>query len=1035
MQQDFAWKEQLLALSARAFDNEASCIEKLLPDTERFKHLAQEIRDTAEKYVKALREEPARASIENFLQEYKLSSKEGITVMCLSEALLRIPDSRTATDLIYDKLKAADWEKHVGKSKSLYVNASTWGMMLTGRLGQWSDLPSDGVGGVIAKLVSRLGEPVAREAIKAAMHIISGQFVLGDTIEAGIKRAKNHMDEGNMFSFDMLGEGARSTAQAQMYYQSYLNTATALGGLVEAGKPIYRQHNMSVKLSALHPRYELLQRDKVFDELYPRLHTIITKAKQLGFGITIDAEESTRFDIGLDVISALMQDKELVGYEGIGVVVQAYQKRAFGLIDLLQEWAIKYRRRIPVRLVKGAYWDNEVKQAQINGLPGYPVFTRKSNTDVSYLACASKLIDYAGHLYPQFASHNVHTVASIMTAAKGIEFEFQRLHGMGESFYNKLAERGIPCRIYAPVGPHEELLPYLIRRLLENGANTSFVYQLLDESQSVDALLTHPLDKVNQHRGNPNPTIPAPLSLYPDRRNSRGYDYGNMSHMQHITGELKARLDTHWIARPLASNVTLSGGAQEVHNPAQHDKVIGSTIMVSRDEADVFIAMAEKAFGDWRHSPVSYRFQCIERAAKMLEKRRYEAIALLVKEAGKTLKDAVAEVREAEDFCRYYAAQARKFMERPHELPGPTGERNQLSLHGKGVFVCISPWNFPLAIFTGQIVAALLTGNSVIAKPAQQTTLMAHWMCQLLHAAGVPKDVLLLAPGDGSTVGAALVADPRIAGVAFTGSTTVATSINTALATRHAPIGTLIAETGGQNCMVVDSSALLEQVADDVLVSAFGSAGQRCSALRVLYVQEDIAGKLLELLTGAMHALHVGDPALLTTDIGPVIDARAKASLQAHISAHQGQVLAQYTLDEERTSGGHFVAPTIIGLKSMKELTEEQFGPVLHIIRYKSSALEEVVDEINSTGYGLTFGVHSRIEERIQYLTQHVRAGNIYVNRSMIGAVVGVQPFGGEGLSGTGPKAGGPNYLFRFMHERCISTNTTAIGGNLALLT
>lgn len=1026
----------LMEISDHAFSDEQACMDFLLPKTEIFSVKADDIHSRAERYVKAIRENKADIGIENFLQQYRLGTKEGITIMCLAEALLRIPDSHTANALIYDKLHSSDWEQHLGKSQSLFVNASTWGMMLTGKITGLGDMPSDGVGGVIGKLVSRMGEPIIREALKHAMHIISEQFVIGNTIEAAIKKAEEYEEKGYLLSYDMLGEGARTGTQAQIYYQSYLNAIDAVSKTTQKNQSLFEKPSISVKLSALHPKYYLLHFHSVMEELMPRLKTIIKKAVDNELCVSIDAEETYRLDISIAIFQELLADKDFNDYDGLGFVLQAYQKRAFHVIEHLGTLAKKNKRRIPIRLVKGAYWDQEVKRTQDMGLPDYPVFTRKSHTDVSYLACAAQITEYDDYFYPQFATHNALTVSSILEVLGGkMRFEFQRLYGMGETFYEQLVEK-IPCRIYAPVGEHKELLPYLIRRLLENGANTSFINLLLDHDQPINQILADPISKAIRNDGYSNPDTPLPLEMYPDRRNSPGFDLGNMVHLNKLDNVVKEFSDHKWECSPIINGKDVGVKKHDVFCPFDKNRNIGAVGFCNAYNAGLALTSADNAFHKWSRTSVVERFVAIDKAASLLEKNMNEAIALCVYEAGKTVKDAIAEVREAIDYCRYYAAIARKNFEIPKAMSGPTGESNMLSLHGRGTFVCISPWNFPLAIFTGQIVAALLAGNTVVAKPAQQTSLIAGFMVKLLHEAGVPGNVLHLLPGTGEELGPVFINDLRVKGVAFTGSTETARKINISLANREGPIIPFIAETGGQNAMVVDSSALPEQALDDIITSAFESAGQRCSSLRVLYVQEFVADKYESLLSGALEQLKIGPTNDLTSDIGPVIDEKAKKSLLAHINNMSGsaKLVAKSKIDLDSDKNGHYVAPHIFEIKSITELSKEVFGPILHIVRYKSGEIERVIEEINSTGYGLTFGIHSRIEHKIEEIGVAIKAGNIYVNRSMIGAAVGVQPFGGQGLSGTGPKAGGPNYLMRFATERTVSVNTAAIGGNISLL-
>jgi RHH-type transcriptional regulator, proline utilization regulon repressor / proline dehydrogenase / delta 1-pyrroline-5-carboxylate dehydrogenase len=1034
-----------------------------------------------------------QGAIEAFMRQYDLSSEEGVLLMCVAEALLRIPDSETADRLIRDKLGDADWKKHLGSSDSLFVNASTWGLMLTGRMVSLSEETRRNVTGALRRLVGRAGDPVIRLAVRQAMRIMGHQFVMGRTIEDALKRSRRGDSARYRYSFDMLGEAALTARDAARYQEAYRRGIAAIGAMGPY-PDLFAAPSISVKLSALHPRYEHAKRQRVLAELAPRVLELAQRAKANGIGFTIDAEEADRLELSLDVITAVYVDDSLAGWEGLGVAVQSYLKRAPAVIDHLAALAREHGRRMPMRLVKGAYWDSEIKRSQIDGHAGYPVFTRKPNTDVSYLACARRMLMATDAFYPMFASHNAHTIAAIHHMAQRIlpqtrathpadgpadrelrpgmaerqpaqqaqrssskatpfearvarsqdggaahEYEFQRLHGMGKDLYDEVipADRlGVPCRVYAPVGSHEDLLPYLVRRLLENGANSSFVNKVTDPDVSPAELVADPVRTVAAADSIPHPKIPPPVALYgPDRKNSMGVNFANDLELNVLAERINAAVRP-WQAAPLVPGASGSGPAIAVRSPADRRIEVGHWQAADAAMVEQALANAVTAQPDWDRLPAASRATILEHAADLLEGRMPEFIALCTREAGKTIPDGVAEVREAVDFCRYYAMQARRQFGHPEPLPGPTGESNQLQLVGRGVFVCISPWNFPLAIFIGQIAAALLAGNSVIAKPAEQTTLVGHAAVKLLHEAGVPEAVLQFLPGDGATVGAALTKDPRVAGVAFTGSTETARAINRALAARDAAIGVLIAETGGQNAMIADSSALPEQLVKDVMTSAFGSAGQRCSAARVLFVQTDVAEKVMTMLAGAMDELKVGDPGLLSTDLGPVIDDDALATLEAHAErmGREARLVKQVALGPE-CAHGSFFAPRAYELSSLSQLTREVFGPVLHVLRFQASELDRVIDAINATGYGLTLGIHSRIDSTIERIAGRVRAGNCYVNRTMIGAVVGVQPFGGEGLSGTGPKAGGPHYLLRFANERTLTVNTTAAGGNASLLT
>ncbi|MEO8367150.1 MAG: bifunctional proline dehydrogenase/L-glutamate gamma-semialdehyde dehydrogenase PutA [Pseudoxanthomonas sp.] len=991
-----------------------------------------------------------QGAIEAFMRQYDLGSEEGVLLMCVAEALLRIPDQDTADKLIRDKLGDADWRKHMGESDSVLVNASTWGLMLTGKLVSLNDLTRHDVRGAFKRLVGRVGEPVIRLAVRQAMRIMGHQFVMGRTIGEALSRSRKGDNANYRYSFDMLGEGALTSMDAARYLEAYRKAIHSIGKTGPFAD-IFAAPSISIKLSALHPRYEHAKRERVMAELAPGILELAQLARSYAIGFTIDAEEADRLELSLDLIEATFADKSLDGWEGYGLAVQAYQKRTPYVIDFLADLARRVGRRMPVRLVKGAYWDAEVKRAQVEGHPGYPVFTRKPNTDVSYLANARRLLDNSDALYPMFATHNAQTIAAIRSIAAGRDYEHQKLHGMGDDLYAEVvpaARLGIPCRVYAPVGSHEDLLPYLVRRLLENGANSSFVNRITDEKVAIDDLIRDPVEVVLAFDSIPHPRIPLPVQLFQnqapslstDRKNSMGANLANDNELRTLAEQVNAAFEQAgphgWRAAPLVPGAVLSTRALPVTNPADRRQTVGEW-----HAADV--AIVEKALHNavtaqpgWDRTPAAGRATILEHAAELLEARMPEFIALCVKEAGKTIPDGVAEVREAVDFLRYYAAQARAQFGAPERLPGPTGESNELQLHGRGVFVCISPWNFPLAIFLGQVAAALAAGNSVIAKPAEQTNLIGHAAVQLLHEAGVPENVVQFLPGDGAVVGAALTKDPRVAGVAFTGSTDTARAINRAMAARDAAIGVLIAETGGQNAFIADSSALPEQLVKDAIGSAFTSAGQRCSAARVLFVQEDIADKVIGMLAGAMDELKVGDPGLLSTDVGPVIDADALQILEDHAVRmdKDARLIKRAPVDAAVAHGSYF-APGAWELQSLDQLHQEVFGPALHVLRWKGEDLDKVIDAINATGYGLTLGVHSRIDETIDRIAARVKVGNVYVNRNQIGAVVGVQPFGGQGLSGTGPKAGGPHYLPRFATEKTVTVNTTAAGGNASLLT
>jgi len=1013
-----------------------------LPEAERAAAQA-----TAADLVRRVR---ARASdqgaVEAFMRQYDLGSDEGVLLMCVAEALLRIPDQGTADALIRDKLGDANWKRHLGQSDSVLVNASTWGLMLTGRLVDLADDTKRDVHGAFQRLIGRAGEPVIRLAVRQAMKIMGHQFVLGRTIEEALTRSRKGDNAPYRYSFDMLGEGALTTKDALRYLEAYRQAIHAIG-CTGPFADVFAAPSISVKLSALHPRYEHAKRARVLSELGAGLLELSQLAKSYGIGLTIDAEETDRLELSLDLIFQVLGDDSLRDWNGFGIVVQAYQKRAPFVIDYIAHMARELGRRIPVRLVKGAYWDAEVKRAQVEGQAGYPLFTRKQNTDVSYLANARRLLDAGDAVYPMFATHNAQTIATVHRMARAMrnrrDFEFQKLHGMGDDLYAEVipADRlDVPCRVYAPVGSHEDLLPYLVRRLLENGANSSFVNRITDESISIDELIRDPVEAVSGFDPIPHPRIPLPVNLYRSqnepRDNSMGLNLANDDQLRELAAAINQSGAGSWTAAPLVPGATATGDRIAVTNPADRREVVGHWQAADTATVERALQNAVAAQPGWDAMPASARAAILEHAATLLEARMPAYMAMCTKEAGKTLPDGIAEVREAVDFLRYYALQAREHFA-PIALPGPTGESNQLQLSGRGVFACISPWNFPLAIFIGQVAAALAAGNTVIAKPAEQTNLIGYAAVRLMHEAGVPQDVLQYLPGDGATVGAALTRDPRVAGVCFTGSTDTARLINRTLAGRDAgPIATLIAETGGQNAMIADSSSLPEQVVKDALGSAFTSAGQRCSAARVLLVQEDIADKVVSMLAGAMAELSVGDPGLPSTDVGPVIDNDAKCILDEHAArmASQATLIAEARLGPG-TEHGTFFAPTAWELKSLSALDSEKFGPALHVVRWKADELDAVVDAINTTGYGLTLGIHSRIDATIDRIVSRAKVGNIYVNRNQIGAVVGVQPFGGQGLSGTGPKAGGPHYLPRFATEKTVTVNTTAAGGNASLLT
>jgi RHH-type proline utilization regulon transcriptional repressor/proline dehydrogenase/delta 1-pyrroline-5-carboxylate dehydrogenase len=984
--------------------------------------------------------------IDAFMHEYELSSEEGIILMCLAEALLRIPDKDTADALIAEKIGGGRWERHLGASDSLFVNASTFGLMITGRVVRLGVDAGSGPAAILKRLVARTGEPFIRQAIRQAMRILGDNFVLGRTIEEALARSAALEDKGYRFSYDMLGERARTAADGDRYYARYMQAIEAVGKARPAphASPaaLAARPGVSVKLSAIHPRFEPGKEERLAAELEPRVVELARAARARGLGLTIDAEEQDRLEPLLGVFAAAFAHPALRGWPGLGLAVQAYGKRAIPLLRWLRRLSEAERKRIPVRLVKGAYWDSEIKWAQERGLADYPVFTRKVHTDVSYLACMRLLLSDKDAFFPQFATHNAHSLAAAYVAAGEAEFEFQRLHGMGEALYEEVVGPGklnAACRIYAPVGAHADLVSYLVRRLLENGANTSFVNRLADEAAPIDDIVRDPVAHVEEERGRGETLrrLPRPPEIYlPERLNSRGMALDQPLVRRALLDEMAAELTGGHAAAPLVAGKATEDGeaAQLVLCPHDRRERVGTVRHASPAAVAAAVAAADAAAHAWDRLGGPKRAEILDKAADLYERDRVRLMAVMVREAGKTVENALGDVREAIDFLRYYAAEARRLFSGPVSLRGPTGETNLLELRGRGPFVCISPWNFPLAIFTGQVAAALAAGNPVLAKPAEQTPIVAYLAAGLLHEAGVPPDVLSLLPGDGS-VGAALVADPRIAGVAFTGSNATAWAIQKALAERRGNIVPFVAETGGLNAMIADSTALPEQAIRDLVRSAFDSAGQRCSAARIFFVQSDVAKPMIDMLVGAVEALEVGDPLDFATDIGPVIDEDAMDRLDAHKMRmqRQGAELVDLPLPDS-CRAGTYVTPAVFEIADAGLLKEEVFGPILHVVRYEAGHLDKVVAAINASGYGLTLGLHSRLAATADYVAANARVGNLYVNRNQIGAVVGVQPFGGEGLSGTGPKAGGPNYLLRFAIERVRATDITATGGNIGLL-
>jgi RHH-type proline utilization regulon transcriptional repressor/proline dehydrogenase/delta 1-pyrroline-5-carboxylate dehydrogenase len=984
---------------------ETEAIDRILPIAEVNPRARSRAWERARRMVLQIRQaQEGHGGVDALLKEYSLSTAEGVVLMCLAEALLRVPDRGTQDELIRDKLSKGQWTPHLGNSESLFVNASAWGLLLTGNMVNYADKRKSDHFGLLKKTLGRLGEPVIRRAMNIAMKVMGRQFVMGESIEDAVKRAQDKEKQGYVYSYDMLGEGARTTDDANRYYDSYVQAIKVIGKAA-AGKGPRLSPGISVKLSAIHPRYEFTHKERVMAELPLRLKALCLMAKEYNIGLTVDAEEADRLDLSLDIIESVFRDPDLHGWTGFGLAVQAYQKRAIHVIEWLRELTLEVGRKMMVRLVKGAYWDTEIKLSQQAGLEAFPVFTRKSSTDVSYHACANRLLAYRDTIYPQFATHNAYTASVIIELAEDDKqgFEFQCLHGMGDSLYDQVVrEEKIQCRVYAPVGEHEDLLAYLVRRLLENGANSSFVNAIVDDTRPVESLLMDPVEKTQRLNVRYNKLIQAPSDLYaPERANSKGLDLTDINALKTLKFELE-RWQTHYHLLPEA----IAEGAIAVRNPARQTDIVGSHIYA--DEKAILGALdtVSAGFSAWSSMPMTARSEILIRAADSLERHMPELIALCIREAGKVTQDGIDEVREAVDFCRYYAARALELDDDTRLVP-------------RGVVLCISPWNFPLAIFLGQVAAALVTGNTVIAKPAEQTSLIAKRAAELMYAIGLPEDALQVVVAKGPDVGNVLLPDERIKGVIFTGSTQTGAFISKMLAQRGGEQVPLIAETGGQNCMIVDSTALPEQVVDDVVASGFQSAGQRCSALRVLFVQEDIAETIITMLVGAMRELHLGDPAKLATDVGPVIDAKALNSLRDHAAymEENGTLLYRCELPRDTQEGTYF-PPTLYEISDLSVLTREVFGPVVHLVRFKAKALDKVMDQINSTGFGLTMGIHSRIEERAYELATRSRVGNVYINRNMIGAIVGAQPFGGRGLSGTGPKAGGPHYLPRLMMEK-----------------
>lgn len=986
--------------------DEQTLVQNLLEQARCDEH-ADGIKKLTTQLVGKVRTARKKASgVDALMHEFSLSSQEGVALMCLAEALLRIPDKATADKLIRDKIAKGDWRSHTGNSPSLFVNAAAWGLVITGKL--VSTHSESSLSSALSRLISKGGEPLIRKGVDVAMRMLGKQFVTGETIQEAIKNGEKRFSMGYRYSYDMLGEAAFTADDAKRYYADYVASIHAVGA-TSKGLGVYKSSGVSVKLSAIHPRYSLAQHQRVMDELYPRLKDLFLLAKNYDIGLNIDAEEADRLELSLDLMDKMLADPDLAGFNGIGFVVQAYQKRCPYVIDHLIETARKHNRQLMIRLVKGAYWDTEIKRAQTDGAEGYPVFSRKVHTDLNYIVCAKKLLAAQDVIYPQFATHNAQTLATIYHLAQGKRFEFQCLHGMGESLYDQVVgsdNLNVQCRIYAPVGTYQTLLAYLVRRLLENGANSSFVSQIVDENLSIDDLAQDPVQKASPTQGTMHPKIPMPVELFGDARpNSKGYDLTDAISLQTLETRLNELAKQQYRAEPQLANGTTSGQeTRKIYNPANVNELVGEVLDATESDVANAFDTAAQFQSEWANTSPAARAECLEKMADLMEANMPQLFDLAVREAGKTLNNAIAEVREAVDFCRYYAKTVRNNVD---------AYRNP-----RGVVVAISPWNFPLAIFVGEVSSALVAGNVVLAKPAEQTSLMAHFAVNLFYQAGVPKSALQCLPGSGKTVGAALVADPRVNGVIFTGSTDTAKNINRNLQ-KNANIVPLVAETGGQNAMIVDSSALGEQVVADVLNSAFDSAGQRCSALRVLYLQRDVADHILTMLKGAMAELKVGRPQQLTTDIGPVIDKVAQQRLLDHIEniKKSAKSFYQVAIDPEIETNGIFVPPTVLEIDHISQLKHEVFGPVLHVIRFDADKLDQVIADINSTGFGLTSGLHSRIDETVDLWLAGIHAGNLYVNRNTVGAVVGVQPFGGMGLSGTGPKAGGPLYLQRLVNR------------------
>ena len=994
------------------------------------------IEDRANEIVEAVRKSiKSDSPVENLLQEYELNTKEGTVLLCLAEALLRIPDKKTMDRLLEDKFSSVDWKKHISADKGIFVNASSWAFFLTGNILDKKITDKTKLEETYKSLLKKSTEPIIRTAVKKAVTILARQFVFKPTIEEGMKFTESEKYKKNIFSFDMLGEGARTMEDAERYFQDYINSIHAVGKQLNNSSEIKYTNGVSIKISALHPRYERNKSDDLEKELLPKLVKLCEISKQYNIQLCIDAEENYRLILSLKILDKLSSNQNLLGWNGLGLAVQAYQKRAFYVIDWLDKLARRDNRVINVRLVKGAYWDSEIKLAQELGVPNYPVFTRKSLTDLSWMACAKKLFSLQKNIFPQFATHNAYSIAFVEEFGKDKIFEFQRIHGMADKiheYFNRYSSDNYQkCRIYAPVGEYNDLLPYLMRRLLENGANTSFVNKINDPKLDIKEISADPLDIIDQYSQIPNPQISLPPDIYlPERKNSKGYDLDNEYTRLQIEN-IFSSIDLSYKAFSIVKGIDVDDESRKVFNPSKLDQSLGYVAFASESTVRKSLEIASNYFSYWKNVEVESKVEIINKFADLLEANQEKLVKICVLEAGKTIKDSINDLREAIDFCYYYSSEAIRVFKDPTILKGPTGEKNKLVYEGKGVIFAISPWNFPIAIFTGQIVSALLAGNTVIAKPAEKTSIIAYEIVKLFLKAGLPLGSLQLLIGKGGNIGQIVLNDTRIKGVVFTGSCETAKKIQNDLVKREGEIIPFMAETGGLNFMIIDSSALTEQVVDDAIESGFNAAGQRCSALRILAIQDEVYDKTLKMLIGATKKIKIGLPNLLSTDIGPVIDQEAKDRINNHVKSFKSKVLSQSPLESKYQ--GYYVTPTIIEIESLNEVKEEIFGPVIHVYKYKSNEIEKLISDINKMNYGLTLGIQSRIENTINYIFNNANIGNIYINRNIVGAVVGVQPFGGRGLSGTGPKAGGPNYLLKFANEKSYSYNTTAAGGNATL--